>query len=56
MDMLLSAWLAIIVASSVLVGFTGGRLSELQRTERILREIADEAVIPQEGETQDAEG
>ena len=56
MDMLLSVWLLVIVASSVLVGFTGGRIVELKRTERILREIADEAANPQEGETNNAEG
>ena len=53
MDVLLTIWLLVIIASSVMVGFTGGRIVELKRTERILREIADEAVIPQEGEAQD---
>ena len=52
-DVLITIWLAIIVASSATVGFAGGRIFELKRAERILREIADEMVNPQEGEAQD---
>ena len=56
MDLLLTIWLLVIIASSVMVGFTSGRIVELKRTERILREVADEMVREQEGETSDAEG
>ena len=56
MDLLLTILLLVIIASSIMVGFTGGRLFELRHAERILREIADEAVREQEGEANDAEG
>lgn len=55
-ETLVTIYLAIIIASALLVGFAAGRIVELKRTERILREVADEMVIPQEGEKDDAEG
>ena len=61
MDLLLTIWLLVIIASSVMVGFTSGRIVEMRRTERILRYMMDEAIKQTpvtlvEGETNDVEG
>lgn len=54
-------YLAIIIALSLLVGFSYGRIVEMRRTERILRYMMDEAINQMpvtlvEGEEDDAEG
>ena len=61
MDLLLTIWLLVIIASSVMVGFTSGRIIEMRWTERILRYMMDEAINQMpvtlvEGEEDDAEG